>query len=108
MLLTNEILYDFIHCSYKGYKKSKNQTGNVSDNQILYNELKQVQKDNFEKSLSDTLNSTPSTSAFDIAMLKEVGVKVNLDLKNANINLILDGIEFTGTKTQSSETFLKR
>lgn len=98
MQLTNAILYDFIHCSYKGYKKSKNQTGNVSDYQILYNELKQVQKVNFEKSFSDTLNPTFSTSAFDIAMLKEIGVRANLNFKNANIYLMLDGIEFTSTK----------
>lgn len=98
MQLTNAILYDFIYCPYKGYKKSKNQTGNVSDNQILYNQLKQVQKANFEKTFSDTLKPIPSAATFDIAMLKEVGIRGNLNFKNTIIDLILDGIEFTGTK----------
>lgn len=98
MQVNNEILYDFLHCHYKAYKKSKQQTGNVSDSQILYNQLKQVQKANFEKTFSDAIKPIPPTAAFDVAMLKKVGIGVNLNFKNTNIDLILDGIEFTGTK----------
>jgi len=30
MLINNEILYDFLFCRYKAYRKSKHQTGIIS------------------------------------------------------------------------------
>ena len=98
MQINNAILYDFIHCPYKAYKKNKQQRGTITDDQILYNQLKQTQKINFEKKLYDTIKTIPSNATFDNAMLKEVGTRVNLNFKNLTTDLALDGIEFTGKK----------
>ena len=98
MQINNETLYAFIHCPYKAYKKSKQQTGAITRYEILYNQLRQTQKINFEKTLSTAIKPIPSKTIFDNAMLKEVGVGVNLNFKNSTINLILDCIEFTGKK----------
>ena len=98
MQINNAILYDFIHCPYKAYKINKQQRGTITDDQILYNQLKQTQKINFEKKLYDTIKTIPSNATFDNAMLKEVGTRVNLNFKNLTTDLALDGIEFTGKK----------
>ncbi len=98
MQINNAILYDFIHCPYKAYKKSKQQTGTITDNQILYNQLKRTQKINFEKNLYDTIKPMPSNATFDNAMLKEVGTRVNINFKNLTNDLTLDGVEFIGKK----------
>ncbi len=98
MQINNENLYDFIYCPYKAYKKSKQQKGTITDNQILYNQLKQTQKINFEKTLYGVIKPIPSNATFDNAMLKEVGTGANLNFKNFTIDLTLDGIEFTGKK----------
>lgn len=81
MQINNAILYDFIHCPYKAYKKNKLQTGAITDAQILYNQLKQTQKVNFEKKLYDNIKTIPSNATFDNAMLKEVGTRVNMNFK---------------------------
>lgn len=65
MQITNEIVNDFIHCQYKAYSKSKNQTGSVSEYQLLYNQLKQKQKENFEKNISESKNHISSNALFD-------------------------------------------
>jgi hypothetical protein len=56
MLINNEILNDFIVCHYKAYRKSKHQTGIISDYQSLYNQLKQKGKENFERTITKNNN----------------------------------------------------
>lgn len=97
MQINDEILQAFIHCPYKTYKKSKGQTGIVSDYQMLYNQLKQTQKVNFGKQLSGNIKLVSSNTTFDGILQKE-GVALGLNFKNANIDLTLDGAEFTGRK----------
>lgn len=97
MQINNEILNDFIHCQYKAYRKSKNQTGNTSEYQILYNQLKQKQKGNFEKIISGNKNLIASNAVFD-NVISNTGISLYLKFTNANIDLTLDGIEFTGKK----------
>lgn len=97
MQINNEILNDFINCKYKAYRKSKNQIGSISEYQILYEQLKQKQKANFEKFISENKNLISFNTVFDNNISKD-GVFLNLKFTNANINLTPDGIEFTGKK----------
>jgi hypothetical protein len=97
MLINNEIINDFIICHYKAYRKSKHQTGIISDYQSLYNQLKQKGKENFERTITKNNNlavyhqncgnNTP-----------EEGISLNFKFANANIDITLDGIEFVGKK----------
>lgn len=97
MQINNEILNDFIHCQYKAYRKSRNQRGNISEYQLLCNELKQKQKANFEKSISENKNIISSKAVFD-NISPNSGISLNLKFTNENIDLTLDGIEFIGKK----------
>jgi len=97
MQINNEILKDFIICHYKAYRKSKHQTGNISDYQMLYNQLRQKGKENFERSISKNHILICQNSYFDNTTSKE-GISLNLKFVNENIDLTLDGIEFTGKK----------
>ncbi|HEY5464623.1 MAG TPA: hypothetical protein VIJ95_15280 [Hanamia sp.] len=98
MQINDEILHAFIHCPYKAYRKSKGQTGITSDYQMLYNQLKQTQKVNFGKQLSENIKLVSSNTTFDGILPKE-GVALSLNFKNANIDFTLDGVEFTGRKS---------
>lgn len=95
MQINNEILYDFIYCQYKAYRKSKNQTGSISEYQILYNQLKQ--KSNFEKIISENENFISTNATFD-SIIPINGTSLNLKFINENIDITLDGIVFTGKK----------
>ncbi len=97
MQINNEILNDFITCQYKAYKKSKGQTGTISDYQILYNQLRENKKENFERTISEDKNIISSNSLFDNIIYKE-GISLNLKFANENIDLTIDGIEFTSKK----------
>ncbi len=52
MQISDEILSGFINCQYKAYLISENKAGSISEYQILYNQLKQKHKANFEKNIS--------------------------------------------------------
>lgn len=95
--INNEILLDFIHCQYKAYRKSKQQNGIVSDYEILYDQLKLSQKANFEKSISENSKPILHQVIFDGTIPKE-GIALDFNFKNENIDLTIDGIEFTGKK----------
>jgi len=96
MLVTNDILYSFINCQYKAFLKGKQQLGNNSDYQILYTKLKQIQTDNFEKQFS-TKRGFSKNISFDKLFNKE-SYALNVKFLNENIDISLDGIEFSGKK----------
>ncbi len=96
MQINNEILYGFIFCQYKAFLKSKRQKGIISEYQTLCNQLKQKQKCRFEQNLSENGSQIFTGSTFDNIILKE-GVSLDLIFKVSNLDLIFDGIEFTGT-----------
>ena len=91
---SDDILHDFIYCQYKAFLKFKQQKGILSEYQILYNQLKQNQKFQLEKSLSQYKTLIFSNYTFNNTIPKE-GIYINLKFTNANINLIFDGIEFS-------------
>lgn len=95
MQINDDILHDFIYCQYSAFLKSKHQKGILSEYQKLYNQLKQNQKFQFEKTLSENKTLICNNSTFDNTIPKE-GISINLKFTHANINLIFDGIEFTG------------
>lgn len=95
MQINDDILHDFIYCQYKAFLKSKHQKGILSEYQKLYNQLKQNQKFQFEKTLSENKTLICNNSTFDNTISK-TGISINLKFTHANINLIFDGIEFTG------------
>ena len=97
MQINNEILYDFIHCKYKAYRKSKQQTGIIPDYKIFYNQLKQTQKNNFEKTLSENAKPIFPNVSIDSIIPKD-GLALNLKFKNENVDLTVDGVEFTDKK----------
>lgn len=98
MQINDEILQAFIHCPYKAYRKSKEQTGIISDYQTLYNQLKQTQKVNFRKQLPENIKTVSSDTTFDGILPKE-GVALDLNFKCENIDNTLDGVEFAGRKS---------
>ena len=97
MQINNEILYDFIHCQYKAYRKSKQQKGIISDHEVLYGRLKQVQKKDFEKSLTKNAKPIFHQITFDGTTPKD-GIALDFNFKNENISLTIDGIEFSHKK----------
>lgn len=97
MQINNEILNDFIFCHYKAYRKSKHQTGIISDYQSLYNQLRQKGIENFERTITKNNNLTAYHQNFDNNAPEE-GISLNFKFTNATINITLDGIEFTGKK----------
>lgn len=97
MQISNEILHDFIYCPYKGYKKSKNQIGTLSEYQILYNQLKQTQKISYEKNITESTELIDTGSTYKNTIPKK-GISLNLKFTNIKINLTIDGIEFLGGK----------
>lgn len=94
MQINDNILHDFICCQYKAFLKSKQESGILSEYQILYNQLKQIQKLRFEKTLSESKLLICTNSTFADTFSKE-GISLNLKFVNTNVNLLLDGIEFT-------------
>ncbi|MDO8951765.1 MAG: TM0106 family RecB-like putative nuclease, partial [Draconibacterium sp.] len=97
MQINNEILHDFIVCHYKAYQKSKHQTGIISDYQLLYNQLKQKGKENFERAITKNNNLTVFQQNCKNSIPEE-GISLNFRFTNANIDITLDGIEFAGKK----------
>ena len=97
MLVTNDILYSFINCQYKAYLKGKQQLGSTSEYQILYTKLKQIQTDNFEKQFSTIREGFSKNISFDNSFNKEANA-LNVKFVNENIDISLDGIEFSGKK----------
>ena len=97
MLVTNDILYGFINCQYKAYLKAKQQLGSTSEYQILYTKLKQIQTDNFEKQFSTIREGFSKNISFDNSFNKEANA-LNVKFVNENIDISLDGIEFSGKK----------
>ena len=95
MQINDDILHDFIYCEYKAFLKSKHQKGILSDYQNLYNQLKENQKFQFEKTLSENKTLICNNSTFD-NIIPKAGISLNLKFTHANITLIFDGIEFTG------------
>ena len=97
MLVTNDILYSFINCQYKAYLKGKQQLESTSEYQILYTKLKQIQTDNFEKQFSTIREVFSKNISFDNSFNKEANA-LNVKFANENIDISLDGIEFSGKK----------
>lgn len=97
MLVTNDILYSFINCQYKAYLKTKQQLGSTSEYQILYTKLKQIQTDNFEKQFSTIREGFSKNISFDNSFNNEANA-LNVKFVNENIDISLDGIEFSGKK----------
>ena len=95
MLVTNDILYSFINCQYKAYLKGKQQLGSTSEYQILYTKLKQIQTDNFEKQFSKKREGFSKNILFDNMFNKEANA-LNVKFVNENIDISVDGIEFSG------------
>ena len=98
MLVTDEILFSFLNCQYKAYLKSRQQSGITSEFDMLYDKIKQIQKNRFEKKLSESgmlhFKNIPFTRDF-----QKEGASLNVKFTNSNINIVLDGIEFTGKKS---------
>jgi hypothetical protein len=69
MQISNEILQAFINCKYKAYKKSKQNVGNISEYETLYNQLKHTQKINFEKKLLEYKKQI-FLSTINVALIK--------------------------------------
>lgn len=88
MQINNEILNDFIHCRHKAYRKSKQQKGIISDYEILYDQLKQAQKIEFEKSLSHNARPTFHQMTLHGTIPKE-GIALDFNFKNENIDLTI-------------------
>ncbi len=97
MQICDDIIHSFIYCQYKAYLKHRQQTGIISDYQTLYNHLKQNQKSCVEKTLLENKILTYSNSIFDNKISNE-GISLNIKFTNADIDLILDGIEFASNK----------
>ena len=95
MQINNEILNDFIICHYKAYRKSKHQSGIISDYQSLYNQLKQKGKENYER-ISTKNNNLTVCHQNCLNNTPEEGIFLNFKFTNANIDITLDGVEFTG------------
>lgn len=97
MQITNEILSGITVCQYKVYRKFQDQTGIISDYEILYKKLKQFQKSNFEKTNSEDGKSILYKVTFDNKIPDE-GVALNQNFKNEKFDITVDGIEFNGKK----------
>jgi len=93
MQINNEVLHAFINCQYKSYQISKKQLGYVSDYQFLYIQLKQNQRNGFEKTILQNTKQLFLNFTFDNKVQKE-GIYLNLKFTNENIDIILDGVEF--------------
>ncbi len=93
MLVTNPILYGFIHCQYKAYLINKQQLGCTSEYQKIYTKLKQQQIENYEKKVSAVVKEFANNISFD-NLSNEEGIAINVKFSNENIDILLDGIEF--------------
>ena len=81
MQINDGMIHDFINCGYKAYRKFRQETGKISEYQILHDKLKQSQQEKFSKTV-----------------IREEGVLLNYKFTNAAVDLTLDGVEFTGKK----------
>src|SRR5215210_5749649 len=97
MLINNDIIFSYINCQYKAYLKRKQQSGSASDYQILSTKLKQTQTNSFEKQCSKNGKPFSKNVSFDNSFHKE-DTALNVKFANENIDIVLDGIEFSGKK----------
>lgn len=81
MQINDGMIHDLINCQYKAYRKLRQETGKISEYQLLYDRLKQSQQENFSKTI-----------------IQKENVSLNFKFTNASIDLTLDGVEFTGRK----------
>jgi predicted RecB family nuclease len=95
MQITNEILFGFIHCPYKAYRKSKSENGEFSDFEKLFIELKSTQKLLFSENISSEKKLIKIQRVEDNIAFTN-GVIIDQKFFNANVEIILDGIEFVG------------
>lgn len=95
MQITNEILLSFIHCSYKAYRKCKSESGEISDYEKTFNELKYSRKLLFSKTLSSTKTLIRTQSEGTNFTFND-GIILDPKFSNSNTEIILDGIEFIG------------
>ncbi len=98
MVVTNDILYSYINCQYKAYLKSKEEFGMVSEYQKLYDKLKENQTTNFENRLLKNEKLLYINNSVTQQFYKE-GIILKANFTNSNIDIVLDGIEFTKKKT---------
>jgi predicted RecB family nuclease len=95
MQITNEILLSFIHCPYKAYRKSKSESGVITDFEKLSKELSKSQKKIFsEVAFSEKRVIRTQSSESNFTFTK--GIIIGQKLSNINTEVVLDGIEFIG------------
>lgn len=95
MKITNEILLGFIHCPYKAYRKCKSESGEISDYEKTFNELKYSRKLLFSETLSSTKTLIRTQSEGTNFTFND-GIIFDQNFSNSNAEIILDGIEFIG------------
>jgi predicted RecB family nuclease len=98
MQINDELLHAFVHCHYKAYRKEKQEAGIISEYEILAEELKQTQKVSFKKLIFENKKLISVNASFNPAPSFE-GISLDVKFNNANIHLILDGIEHNGQKS---------
>ena len=94
MKITNEILLDAIHCSYKVFKKINNHSvESQAEISLLYKKLKEEHSHRFQRKFID---SEPSNK------INRKGIKTDLIFnsraQNERVDLIFDAIETTPKK----------
>jgi predicted RecB family nuclease len=97
MVINNEILTALIHCNYKAYLKGQNFQSSKSDFEIVINELREIQKQNyFAKNL---VNQEFKSQLFNDKNHYELNqIYINTTFKNDKINIKLDGFYFVENK----------
>ena len=96
MQITSEILQSFIHCSYKAYRKSKSENGELSDFEKLTFQLRNSQKELFAEKLSFEKKLIENQHATNNFTFTTFGIILDSKFSNINVLLILDGIEILG------------
>lgn len=97
MVINNEILTALIHCNYKAYLKGQNFQSSKSDFEIVINELREIQKQNyFSKNL---VNQEFKNQLFnDKKHYKQNQIYIDTTFKNDKINIKVDGFYFVENK----------
>ncbi len=97
MVVNNEILTALIHCNYKAYLKGQNFQSSKSDFEIVINELREIQKQNyFAKNL---VNQEFKNQLFNDKNHYELNqIYIDTTFKNDKINIKVDGFYFVENK----------
>lgn len=99
MKITNEILFDALHCMYKVHNKiNKDPFGPKPDIVILHKKLKETHKAQFEKRFIDHLKLPANTSAK--TPRSKTTLTFNSAFTNDHIDLTFDAIETTTGKNK--------